>query len=164
LVQRFRAFEIPRGFHELQRQHLGEIRRGKVKRLAAQADREVSQGGNFSLVWRRARFVVLNTCVGKALVSFQLEEGAMKIHSPIVMGLRSLCATVCCLLVLLSSSPLRAQHTQLNTTGNAFYELCKPQSTFYMGCVYYVIGLYGWLEFRKRGLGRVRPTETVLHA
>jgi hypothetical protein len=68
------------------------------------------------------------------------EEGAMKIHSPIVVGLRSLCATVCCLLVLLSSSPLRAQHTQLNTTGNAFYELCKSQSTFYMGCIYYVIG------------------------
>ena len=65
----------------------------------------------------------------------------MKIHSPIVMRLSGLCATLCCLLVLLSSFALRAQHTQLNTTGNAFWELCKPQSAFYVGCVYYVIGL-----------------------
>jgi Rap1a immunity proteins len=80
------------------------------------------------------------------------EEGAMKIHSPVVVGLRSLCPTVCCLLVLLSSSPLRAQHTQLNTTGNAFYELCKSQSTFYMGCIYYVIGYADGLNLANGAL------------
>ena len=51
-------------------------------------------------------------------------------------------AMLCFLLVLLSSSELRAAQTdwQLNTTGNAFYALCTSQSTSYERCVFYVIG------------------------
>lgn len=61
----------------------------------------------------------------------------MKIH---LGDARLLRATLCLLLVLLSSKVIAQSDMQPNTTGNVFYAICGPRSPSYQTCIYYVIG------------------------